>query len=69
MSTWAEFIRKKYVGKRVRLISMPNDPNPIKPGTEGLVTDVDFAGHLIVKWDDGRNLHLIINTDTFEVLD
>ena len=37
MSTWAEFLRKKYVGKRVRLVSMTDDPDPIKPGTEGLV--------------------------------
>jgi hypothetical protein len=69
MSTWAEFLREKYVGKRVRLISMSDDPNPIKPGTEGLVESVDDLGHLHVKWDNGRTLSLIVNTDTFDVLD
>ena len=69
MSTWAEFLRKKYVVKRVRLINMSDDPNPIKPGTEGLVESVDDLGHLHVKWDNGRTLSLIVNTDTFDVLD
>lgn len=69
MSTWAEFLRNKYLGKRVRLINMPDDPNPVKPGTEGVVISVDDLGHLEVKWDDGRILNLIVNTDSFDVLD
>ena len=68
MSTWAEFLRKKYVGKRIRLISMTDDPNPIKPGTEGECVGVDDVGHLQMKWDDGRTLSLVVNTDTFDVL-
>ena len=69
MSAWAEFLRKKYVGKRVRIINMRDDPNPISPGTEGLVESVDDLGHLHIKWDNGRTLSLIVNTDTFDVLD
>ena len=68
-NTWAEFLRQKYLGKRVRLINMSNDPNPIKPGTEGTVILVDDLGHLYVKWDNGRSLNLIVNTDSFDVLD
>ena len=67
--TWAEFLRKKYVGKTVRLISMQYDPNPIPSGTKGLVESVDDLGHLRVKWENGRTLNLIVNTDTFDVLD
>ena len=69
MSTWTEFLHKKYVGKRVRLISMSDDPDPIKPGTEGLVESIDDLGHLQVNWDNGRKLSLIVNIDTFDVLD
>ena len=68
-NTWAEFLRQKYLDKRVRLINMSNDPNPIKPGTEGTVILVDDLGHLHVKWDNGRSLNLIVNTDSFDVLD
>ncbi len=69
MITWAEFLRSKYVGKTVRLINMPYDPNPIPQGTKGIVESVDDAGHLHVKWENGRMLNLVINTDTFDVLD
>ena len=69
MSTWAEFLRKKYVGKRIRLINMCDDPYPVKPGTEGVCIGVDDAGHLQMKWDNGSMLNLIINTDSFDVLD
>ena len=28
-------------GKRIRLIQMGNDPNPVEPGTEGIIKFVD----------------------------
>lgn len=68
MSTWVEFLRNKYTGKRIRLINMC-DSIPVKPGTEGTCIGVDDAGHLQMKWDNGSSLSLIVNTDTFDVLD
>jgi hypothetical protein len=68
MSTWIEFLYQKYVGKRIRLTNMVGDPAPIEPGTEGLVEGVDDLGHLLVKWDNGRTLNVLVNIDSFDVL-
>jgi hypothetical protein len=57
-------------GSRVRMIHMPSDPDPIKPGATGTVvvaTGGDFP-QLQVAWDDGRSLALL-EVDDFEVLD
>lgn len=57
------------MGKRVRLIEpMEDDPQPILVGREGVVYNVGFDV-VNVKWDNGRNLGLIIGKDVFEVLD
>lgn len=63
------------VGDRIRLISMPNDPCPIEPGSEGVVQNVvDLIGfgagdHQIwVKWDSGRTLSLVCPPDEFAVI-
>jgi len=61
-------LEKRYVGKRIRCISMPEDPHPVPPGTEGTIEMVDGIGQLIVKWDNGRSLSLIPGVDTFEVI-
>lgn len=62
-------IAEKYEDKRVRLLEMPDDPDPISEGTEGTVLLVDGAGQLIVEWDDGRNLSLIPGVDKFEIIE
>ena len=60
---------KLLMGKRVRLTEpMENDPNPIEVGSEGEVYNVGFDV-VNVKWDNGRNLGLIIGEDKFEILD
>jgi hypothetical protein len=66
---------KAHEGKRIKLISMgvdprsgKPDPNPIKPGSEGVVVKVDDRGNMHVKWDNGRSLSLIPETDKFTVL-
>ena len=60
---------KVLMGKRVKLIEpMENDPHPIEVGSEGEVYNVGFDV-VNVKWDNGRNLGLIIGEDKFEILD
>lgn len=54
-------------GTRIRLIHM-DDPEPITPGSEGTVNFVDDAGHLLMKWDDGRSIALMVNMDQFEII-
>ena len=56
-------------GTRVRLVSMPDDPDPVPEGTCGTVLAVDGAGQLLMQWDNGRNLSLVPGTDNFEVLE
>lgn len=55
-------------GTRVRLLAMPDDPQPIPSGTTGTVMGVDDAGQLLMEWDNGRSLSLLIDTDSFEVI-
>ena len=62
------------VGTRVRLVSMPDDPDPIAPGTEGTVTYVNRWGSLpdstqiAVDWDNGRSLMLLAGVDRWTEL-
>jgi hypothetical protein len=60
------------VGDRIRLVRMPSDPDPIKPGATGTVTAVcggDFP-QIQVAWDDGgRSLALLPGIDQFELVD
>lgn len=68
--TVREFITRpiELMDKRVRLAEpMLNDPDPIEVGAEGVVYNVGFDV-INVKWDNGRNLGLIVGEDIFEVL-
>ena len=59
-------------GTRIRLIAMPNDPDPIPPGSEGTVVDVTDGplGQVTVDWDNStRTLALIPGVDVFEVIE
>lgn len=64
------------IGDRVRLIFMPNDPNPIPPNTEGTVTYInhmphgmDFRVQIGVAWDNGRSLSCICPPDHVEIIE
>ena len=57
-------------GDRIKLVSMLDDPLPIKPGTEGTVTKVqDVIGVISVDWDNGRSLNIIKGVDSFTILE
>ncbi len=62
-------------GDRIRLIAMPDDPDPIEAGQTGTVVSVrrhdDTQGtwHQIdVAWDNGRTLMLVSPPDRFEIV-
>lgn len=60
-------------GDRIRLVSMPNDPCPIEPGTTGTVRGVNDLRSLTgrwqidVDWDTDRSLFLVPG-DLYEVI-
>lgn len=66
-------------GNRVRLVSMPDDPDPIPVGTEGTVTLVNPVQmgpdgernfvQILVKWDNGRSLSCVMPPDQLDVID
>jgi hypothetical protein len=45
-----------------------NDPFPIEVGSEGVVYNVGFD-IINVKWDNGRQLGLVIGEDRYEVVE
>ena len=58
-------------GDRIRLVAMPDDPDPIPAGTTGTVAAVRPHGtwaQVDVDWDNGRKLMLVVPPDQFEVL-
>jgi hypothetical protein len=62
-------------GDRIRLIAMPDDPNPVPAGSTGTVTFVNEHGsgqrawlQIGVNWDSGRGLMLSVPPDEVEVL-
>jgi hypothetical protein len=57
-----------FVGRKVKCIVMKEDPNPIPSGTIGQVYNVGYDV-MNVKWDNGRNIGLIIDVDEYEFVD
>ena len=55
-------------GTRVELINM-TDPNAPEEGTRGTVCDVDDIGSILVHWDDGTELNLLMDVDQFKKID
>lgn len=59
---------REIIGKRIKLIHMSDDPNPIPSGTMGTI--VHFGADVInVEWDNGRRLGVVIDEDEFEILE
>jgi hypothetical protein len=62
-------------GDRIRLIAMPDDPNPIPVGSMGTVTFVRECGtgasiwlQIGVDWGNGRKLMLSVPPNEVEVI-
>jgi hypothetical protein len=54
------------VGKRITLIEMVDEDNPIQSGMKGVVTHVG-GGVINVRWDNGRNLGVIVGEDRYTI--
>ena len=64
-----EKLRKLYVkGTKIELISMNNEPYPVKSGTIGIVQHVDDIGQIHVHWENGSSLALVIGVDSFKII-
>ena len=57
-------------GDRIRLLAMPDDPDPIPAGATGTVLAVTTGrfAQVDVSWDSGRTLSLVPGVDRFEVI-
>jgi len=63
--------RSLKTGDRIRLISMPEDPDPIPVGTLGVVLRViDYREwqQVEVAWDNGRKLMLSLPEDCVAIV-
>ena len=59
-------------GDRIRLISMPDDPDPVPIGTRGTVLRVHFHSdwcQVEVAWDNGRALMLTMPDDCVALIE
>lgn len=64
-----ERLKKRYPkGTQICCDYMPDDPNPIEPGTVGKVVYVDDIGTLHCTFDNGRQLGLVPGVDSFHVV-
>ena len=61
-------INENLIGKRIRLISMENDPNPVEKGSMGTIYHVGH-GVINVRWDSGRTLGVVEGEDLFEIVE
>ena len=61
-------IKNKYLpGMRVRLLKMDDFQAP-PVGTEGTVRGVDDIGSVMVAWDTGSSLNVVLDEDEVEIL-
>ena len=59
------------IGDRIRLIFMPNDPDPVPAGSLGTIIAVHphhSWTQVEVDWDNGRSLMLTMPGDLIEIL-
>lgn len=64
-----ESIKEQYpVGTRIELVQMEDPYAPVESGMQGTVKNVDDAGTLHMKWDNGRTLGIVPGEDQFKVI-
>lgn len=63
-----EEIKNTYkVGMRIKLIKMDDIQAP-PVGTFGTIIGVDDIGSILVRWDNGSCLHILIDKDDVEIV-
>lgn len=63
-----ESLRKRYpIGCRVRLVEMDDKQAP-PVGTMGTVQGVDDMGDLLVDWDNGSSLSVVLGIDAVQTV-
>ena len=61
-------IKKKITeGTRIELIKM-YDLNALPCGSKGIVKGIDDVGNIIMNWDNGSTIPLVIGTDNFKII-
>ena len=70
--TWVDALSRPApvpVGTRIQLVAMPGDPDPIPPGTQGVVTGGNGA-QMYVDWecDPPRSLMVAVGVDRWFVV-
>jgi hypothetical protein len=59
----------EWEGKRIRLIEMVGDVDPVASGTTGTIVKVHPHDLIEVDWDSDRALGIIPSVDKFEFID
>lgn len=54
-------------GTRIELIKM-YDLNALPCGSKGIVKGIDDVGNIIMNWDNGSTIPLVIGTDNFKII-
>lgn len=66
---FVERMREQYPpGTRVEVVSLCNEEERLKPGMKGTVVGVDDQPALLMNWDNGSSLSLLIGQDQFRVV-
>lgn len=57
---------KSLVGRRITMVEMVEEVHPIPSGMKGVITNVG-GGVINVRWDNGRNLGVIVGEDQYTI--